>query len=77
MALPPEITAAVQEAVREAGQPEHVATKITRWLDALSSGQESINETESVQRHLDVIFESLDVRLEDESSETEMQTDGD
>lgn len=73
------IKEAIETAVREAGQPEGLARKLASWFDAIASGNEDINDTQSANRHLELLYEetqppSLDKVLEEllaESSDGE------
>ena len=59
MPIREEIKSAVYSATEKAGQEQVVANKIIAWLEALSSGNESLEDSESVKRHLDLLFETI------------------
>lgn len=58
MTIPTEVQEAVKQAVEEQGQTPGLAMKINKWLDVLGSGSETLDDRESVKRHLDVLFEA-------------------
>lgn len=57
MTLDSRITEAINEAVEEAGQPETLARRLIAWFEAVTSGNEDINDPASTARHLEVLFE--------------------
>lgn len=57
MSLDPKIREAIEAAVSEAGQPEGLARKLTRWFEAIATGNEDINDTQSANRHLELLYE--------------------
>ena len=59
MPIRQEIKAAVHSATEKAEQAQVVAEKIIAWLEALSSGNEKLDDVESVKRHLDLLFETI------------------
>lgn len=59
--IAPEVRNAIRRAVEHAEQPEGVANKLISWIDRVASGGESLVDAESVQRHLDVLMDALDV----------------
>lgn len=61
MDLPDEVESAVESAVRNERQPRSVADKLISWLERIASGAESITDEESVRRHLEVLFEAVEV----------------
>jgi len=79
MSMDQKIKEAIETAVREARQPEGLARKLASWFDAIASGNEDINDTQSANRHLELLYEetqppSLDKVLEEllaESSDGE------
>jgi hypothetical protein len=60
MPLDPAIEESVRAATSSVGLSE-LHTKISAWLDAVTSGNESIEDKEEVFRRLDAIFESIDL----------------
>jgi hypothetical protein len=70
MSVDPKVKEAIELAVKEAGQPEGIARKLTRWFEAIASGNEDINDAQSANRHLELLYEeaqpaSLDKVLEE------------
>lgn len=55
--MDPKIKEAIKTAVSEAGQPEGLARKLARWFEAIASGNEDINDTQSANRHLELLYE--------------------
>lgn len=66
------IKSAIERAVAESGQPATLATKIVAWFEGLSSGNESLEDRESLQRRIVLLYEG--VRLDDDDNEDD---DGD
>ena len=57
MAIDTRITQAINEAVKEAGQPETLARRLIAWFEVVTSGNEDINDQATTARHLEVLFE--------------------
>lgn len=57
MTIDARITQAITEAVEEAGQPESLARRLIAWFEAVTSGNEDINDHATTARHLEVLFE--------------------
>lgn len=68
------IKSAIERAVSESGQPSTLATKIVAWFEGLSSGNDSLEDRESLQRHIVLLYEG--VRLEDGDDDDD-EADGD
>lgn len=56
VSLDPRISEAIRSAVEEAGQSPALARKLIAWLEAVTSGNEDINDTASADRHLEVLY---------------------
>ena len=69
MALDSRITEAIAEAVEEAGQPETLARRLIAWFEAVTSGNENINDQATTARHLEVLFEGTTVDENSKESE--------
>lgn len=69
MAIDARITQAIKEAVEEAGQPETLARRLIAWFEAVTSGNEDINDKTTTARHLEVLFEGTVVQDADEEDE--------
>ena len=59
------ITQAINEAVKEAGQPDTLARRLIAWFEAVTSGNEDINDQATAARHLEVLFEATVVENAD------------
>ena len=57
MTLDARIIQAIQEAVEEAEQPATLACRLIAWFEAVTSGNEDINDQNAAARHLEVVFE--------------------
>ncbi|WP_018099623.1 CxC ATPase DNA modification system associated small protein [Sinorhizobium meliloti] len=62
MAIDARIIRAINEAVEEAGQPETLARRLIAWFEAVTSGNEDINDQSTTARHLEVLFEGTVVQ---------------
>ena len=51
------IKQAIAEAVEEAGQPESLARRLIAWFEAVTIGNEDINDDTATARHLEVLFQ--------------------
>jgi len=69
MTLDARITQAINEAVEEAGQPETLARRLIAWFEAVTSGNEDINDHAAAARHLEVLFDGTVVQDDDEEDE--------
>lgn len=65
MTIDARITQAINEAVKEAGQPDTLARRLIAWFEAVTSGNEDINDQATAARHLEVLFEGTVVENED------------
>ncbi len=66
MTIDARITQAINESVKEAGQPETLARRLIAWFEAVTSGNEDINDQATTARHLEVLFEATVVENGDE-----------
>ncbi len=57
MSVDPKVKEAIETAVSEAGQPDGLARKLTRWFEAIASGNEDMSDTQSANRHLELLYE--------------------
>lgn len=69
MTLDRRIIQAINEAVEEASQPETLARRLIAWFEAVTSGNEEINDQAAAARHLEVLFEGTVVQDYDEENE--------
>jgi hypothetical protein len=59
---------ALREAVREAGQDPSLARKLEMWFEAIASGSEDVNDKQSANRHLELLYEDTRVSGSDSPS---------
>lgn len=52
------ISKSVIETVEDFGQPADLATKILSWLDAIHSGQETLDDRNSYLNRIEVLLEA-------------------
>lgn len=57
MTLDTRISEAIHDAVEEAGQPKELARRLVAWIEAVTSGNEDINDQATAARHLDVLYD--------------------
>lgn len=69
MTIDARITQAINEAVAEAGQPDALARRLIAWFEAVTSGNENINDQATTARHLEVLFEGTVVENDDMEDE--------
>jgi Small protein from certain CxC ATPase-based DNA modification systems len=65
--LDAKITEAIQVAVKEAGQSTTLARRLIAWLEAVTSGNEDIDDLAVSERHLDVLYADTSTDGEQES----------
>jgi len=63
------ITHAIEKAVEEENQPYGLARRLIAWLEALTSGNEDINDRAATARRLEVLFEGTIVKDADRKCE--------
>ena len=56
--LDEEIKKAIRESVLEVSQPEAVANKLIKWLEAMS--EQNLSETDK-STHLDVVYDAINI----------------
>lgn len=64
-----EIRRAIYSGVEEMGQPEAVARRLEAWFQQLVKGNESLTDTDSVRRHLELLLEAVEVPEVEEGGE--------
>ena len=57
MNLDTRISEAIHDAVEDAGQPKELARRLIAWIEAVTSGNEDINDQATAARHLEVLFD--------------------
>ena len=60
MKADPTIQAAIEEAVREAGQGDDLARKLVAWFTEVASGNEDIGKRDSARRHSELLYGATD-----------------
>ena len=55
------IRESIESAVSEAGQTEGLAHKLHLWFQALASGNEEINDRQSTEPRLEILYEEAKV----------------
>ena len=66
MSLDPRIRQAVKDAVHDSDQPSNLGEKLIHWLEALTSGNEKLEDRDSVERHLELLYEAVSLMEDDE-----------
>jgi hypothetical protein len=61
------IQEAIQQAVKHHQQPDAVSEKLIKWLDEVISGNENIDNDESVYRRLDNLCTAVEAEAEDDA----------
>ncbi len=62
MTVDARIIQAITEAVEEDGQPAMLARRLIAWFEAVTSGNEDINDQSATYRRLEVLFEGTVVK---------------
>ena len=57
--MDPKITEAIQQVIQDAGQSDALARRLTAWFSAIASGNEDINDRQSTNRHLELLYEEV------------------
>jgi hypothetical protein len=61
MGMDRRIKEAIKEAVKEYNQDNGLANKLIAWFNGLASGNESLEDRDSVARHLDLLYEATEI----------------
>lgn len=67
MSLDVRIKEAISEAVYELRQDEGLSNKMIAWIEALVSGNESLEDRDSVYRHLELLYDATTVEIEEDT----------
>lgn len=67
MSLDPRIKEAVIESVRIHNQNDNLAEKIIAWLEALVDGNESLEDKDSIARHVNLIYDKTAVTIDSDN----------
>ena len=57
--MDPKIAEAIQQVAQDAGQSESLARRLIAWFSAVASGNEDINDRQSANRHLELLYEEV------------------
>ena len=69
--MDPKIKEAIEEAVEENGQSKALARRLVAWFDAIASGNEAINDAQSANRHLELLYKETEMEGEWSDAEEE------
>ncbi len=58
MAIDARISDAVRTATDDTGQPRTVADRLLAWFKGLASGNERLEDPDTVERHLELLFQA-------------------
>ena len=61
MSVDDKIVEAIRRATEDAGQPQSVADQMWAWFEGLSGGNERLEDPDSVDRHLELLFQATTV----------------
>lgn len=59
MAIDPKIKEAIVASVIDSGQPEGLARKLVSWFESIATGQEKIDDRQSADRHLELLYREV------------------
>jgi hypothetical protein len=71
VSLDPKIIEAIKCAVVEHGQPPALAQRLVAWLEGVADDSEDINDMAATDRHLEVIYDAVQLGSIPESKEIE------
>jgi hypothetical protein len=66
-----EINGAIQQAATEAGQDEGLSNKIIAWFNALSNGNESLEDHTAIRNHMELMMKHVHVDIDEEHSDAD------
>ncbi len=55
-----EVEQAIFDAVKDAGQQRRLADRLVAWLRELKAGNETLQDRDSVDRHIEALFQATD-----------------
>lgn len=70
--LDKKIRQAIQAAAKESGQGRELAQKIGAWMEALVKGNETLVDKDSVNRRVELLYESTQLDEQEEESQDEV-----
>ncbi|MDP2398361.1 MAG: hypothetical protein Q8M53_08415 [Burkholderiales bacterium] len=56
------IQEAINSAVRDAGQKKQLSNKLLAWVESVVSGNEDIHDPDSSIRHLELLFDAVELK---------------
>lgn len=75
MIVDPKIKASIEEAVREESQSEALARRLVAWFKAIASGNEDINDKQASNRHLELLYNEVELPVSNKVSDTDISPD--
>ena len=73
--MDPKIAEAIEKVVLDAGQREPLARRLIAWFNALASGDEDINDRQSAERRLELLYGEVQLTGPSANTETEANTE--
>lgn len=58
MSVDPRIKDAITKAVSEADQPKELTTRLLAWFEAIATGNASLEDRESVAKHVELLYQA-------------------
>ena len=68
MSVDPKIKEAIEIAVSDSNQPEGLARMLVRWFEAVAIGNEEIDDKQSSDRHLELLYREIQVPLQEDEA---------
>jgi len=65
MALDAKVKGAISAAAKELGQGENLTKQLVAWFEAIVNGNESLDDRQSVHRHLELLFDAVSAESAD------------
>jgi len=59
--IDPAVSNAIRRAASDHHQHDHVADKIIKWLEAVSDGNERLEDKDAVQRRLELLYGAVQI----------------
>lgn len=73
--MDPKIVASIEKAVHEEGQSEALARRLVAWFGAIASGSEDINDKQASNRHLELLFNEVELPESHNGSDIDISLD--
>lgn len=64
MAVDPKIKQAIEEVVDTTEQSVGLATRLTRWFEAIANGDEDLNNIQDANRRLELLYKDVQVDID-------------